>query len=848
MADSITALLQEVLNFMQQNGYCLPKIHTNPMPEQQAETALRRKYDQSTKRSAAFNEEQHLLLKEINFRRTNAQDMQSLDELKKWAASHGGGLPAQARNDATQRSLAMKLKRLEGKASKEPMLGAQLAELKSNVHNSPTKPAARGAKQKAKCRAADDLFQRLREEHEEWCGLHFPSQERSKRQPEPQEKYPYPGLVNLGNTCYLNAVCQVLFHCVAARKFLRSGVEMPEASPADVADDDSATLLQELQSLAQNLADGFPTELPGQRCHVDCWSPHYLLDVFLRCRPLQLGGQHDAREALEEILTCTRLGKELFDTGAERVQRSDIVSLPAFAEDGWCYQSFTSNHQVVQMRELLADAFSHLNEKLLMPPSLLALVIPPFAFDDESDTTIWLNGTTREQLLRADWGNYKLDLTTHFSHCSGGEQAVYKLTGYIAYEGDEDVTPNWTLIDGHFIAYFREEDNWYKADDSIVTPTRRPPAAFPYICIFERVDLDLSLPWPPSLCSSDEADSDEDEDEDEEEETDEDMEEEEDQEDELRGVQIEDEPAEASRQEVKARRKKIVLCEPAHLKARLAYESLCIPWPDCPYGGLEAVSSGLPVTLSPQKILAAKDLETIIKLTCVEGETGTMRTCPSSELPWSLPPRYYHGRHFPEAFFQDEFHDLTNFFGNMRDTVDAMRRILRFLPRGDGLKRATRAYFSLQWKQTTPFGLLLRRVDSKPEHFVVDRRDTRRDAGRLDAFHCFETLFFRMCETAMQLGRGKEIEEALPRPRLLVEAIVLSGGCVEGLKQVAVKLDDHDYKTTVAHFQTLMTSLTSPKNCLRVCTQKLAMERLDDWREWSLTEKDERACKKRKRL
>ena len=88
---------------------------------------------------------------------------------------------------------------------------------------------------------------------------------------------------------------------------------------------------------------------------------------------------------MEEILTCTRLGNGLFATGAQGFQRSDIVSLPAFTEDGWWYQKFTSAHQIFCMRELLADGFSNLGEKLPVAPPLLAMIIPPFA-DDESDT------------------------------------------------------------------------------------------------------------------------------------------------------------------------------------------------------------------------------------------------------------------------------------------------------------------------------------------------------------------------------------------------------------------------------------------------------------------------------
>ena len=84
---------------------------------------------------------------------------------------------------------------------------------------------------------------------------------------------------------------------------------------------------------------------------------------------------------------------------------------------------------------------------------------------------------------------------------------MYKLAGYVAYEGDEAVTPSFAMISGHFVAYFREGDAWYKANDSTVTPTGTggaPPTDFPYICIFVRVDLGTALPWPPTSFIADE--------------------------------------------------------------------------------------------------------------------------------------------------------------------------------------------------------------------------------------------------------------------------------------------------------------------------------------------------------
>ena len=141
-----------------------------------------------------------------------------------------------------------------------------------------------GGKQKGRKRAALVLRDKLREEHLDWCVQHFPDEDPSaKRSPQLQKHHPYPGLVNLGNTCYLNAVCQVLFHCDAARQWFRNRME------ADIAEDDSAALAQEMKKLAENLAAGFSTGLSEERSRVDIWSPHELLDKFLRCRPLALG-------------------------------------------------------------------------------------------------------------------------------------------------------------------------------------------------------------------------------------------------------------------------------------------------------------------------------------------------------------------------------------------------------------------------------------------------------------------------------------------------------------------------------------------------------------------------------
>ena len=112
--------------------------------------------------------------------------------------------------------------------------------------------------------------------------------------------------------------------------------------------------------------------------------------------------------------------------------------------------------------------------------------------------------------MRSDWGNYTFDLAEYFEERSGDRgKASYRRASYVAYEDDKDVMPAWTFITGHFVAYFRSGDDWYKADDSAVTLVGMggaPPTDFPYICIFERVDLDISLPWPPMSFDKEEED------------------------------------------------------------------------------------------------------------------------------------------------------------------------------------------------------------------------------------------------------------------------------------------------------------------------------------------------------
>ena len=165
-------------------------------------------------------------------------------------------------------------------------------------------------------------------------------------------------------------------------------------------------------------------------------------------------------------------------------------------------------------RRKTAARFVFSREKLQQLPLVLAVMVPPFAHD-EDDTTICLNSED----IRTDWGDCRLDLKDHFAgHRNERVNAEYKLAAYVSYIGHDDTIPSWQFISGHFVTYFCEGNRWYVADDTVVRSINMngaPPSAFPYLCFFQRCDHVAAMPWPPMQEAPLQADSTDDEDNDE---------------------------------------------------------------------------------------------------------------------------------------------------------------------------------------------------------------------------------------------------------------------------------------------------------------------------------------------
>ena len=118
---------------------------------------------------------------------------------------------------------------------------------------------------------------------------------------------PFPGFVNLGSTCYLNANLKCLFHCGKARAAIAALGIAADQSPA-------GALRGALAALLRRYIEGEVST--DARAKYDVLVPHNVFSALRLCQPsFTLGHQHDAHEALSLILDKTGLDETCFKCG-----------------------------------------------------------------------------------------------------------------------------------------------------------------------------------------------------------------------------------------------------------------------------------------------------------------------------------------------------------------------------------------------------------------------------------------------------------------------------------------------------------------------------------------------------
>ena len=101
-ADRITAILQEILTWMDAHDDVLPKLHIAPTPDQRAEASLRNRYRKHLAQHCKLTRAQSKLQQEIDWRKTEQVDLDNLELIQEWAAKHSGRLPLWSKDDTEQ--------------------------------------------------------------------------------------------------------------------------------------------------------------------------------------------------------------------------------------------------------------------------------------------------------------------------------------------------------------------------------------------------------------------------------------------------------------------------------------------------------------------------------------------------------------------------------------------------------------------------------------------------------------------------------------------------------------------------------------------------------------------------
>jgi hypothetical protein len=261
------------------------------------------------------------------------------------------------------------------------------------------------------------------------------------------------GFPNLGNTCYVNAVVQCLFHCAP----FRNDLELQPAGASFMGD------------CLQNLWTTYKLESASQ---LDLQPPLLaMVQQILRHTGFAGGIQQDAAECLMHLLQSVDGGRmQQRVCGAYAVASLENMILCRTTAEA----HVSRNAPSVSMGQMLVAA---LTDDQAMQEDPAALVVRVENIYEQQEQYFAVDAA-------ADWDVDLLEFSM-----LGNEESIgtYRVAGYVAHVHNGDVDALQRMRSGHYVAYLHVGGVWYEADDNNITRVRGSPSRFPYIVFLTRV-------------------------------------------------------------------------------------------------------------------------------------------------------------------------------------------------------------------------------------------------------------------------------------------------------------------------------------------------------------------------